>query len=129
MEGRAAHVSSDAFFQALPVLWEYLGPRMQTKKDIRATCSGARLQHDRLLSHLHITLGRSPGMGKKRTKEIPPPPFFLWKVLQVRRREGTGQREELGAMLHAVVGRGAPLQTVAVCFAQTANRRRTEAEL
>ncbi len=110
-QGRAAHVSSDAFFQALPVLWEYLGPRTQAKKDIRATCSRARLQHDRLLSHLPITLGRSHRLGSKGAKEMPPPP------------------EELGALLRAVVGRGAPLQSLTVRFERTADRQRTEAEL
>lgn len=110
-QGRAAHVSSDVFLEALPVLWEYLGPQSQAKKHIRATCSRARLQHDRLLSDLNITLGRPPLWGLKGAEVMPP------------------SLKELGATLRAVVGRGAPLQSLSVRFQHTADRRRTEAEL
>ncbi len=105
------HVSAEAFLQATTVALGHLESKAQ--KAIRATCRAGRLQHDRLLTHMRLTLGRethlegSPGGAAS---------------------QGPSTPQQLLESLHAAVGRGARPQSLAVCFRDHADGRR-EAQL
>lgn len=49
------HASTDAFLQATCIAWGHLQPA--ECKAVRASCSGGLRLHDRLLTHLQLTLG------------------------------------------------------------------------
>ncbi len=86
------HVSSEAFLQATTVAWGHL--QKAERKAIRATCHSGRLQHDRLLTHLHLTLGDV-------TQQYDDP---------------SQCPHRLRASLQAVIRRGARLRCLSLCF-------------
>ncbi len=102
------HVSADAFLAATCIAWSHLQPA--ERKAIRACCRAGRLQHDRLLSHLRLTLGPSSPDGSSSQA-----PTIL-------------EPHQLRDSLHGVLGRGARLQSLAVRFGDSRDGRR-EAQL
>ncbi len=95
-------VSPEAFLRGASIAWAHLQPKEQ--KAIRATCRSGRQLHDRLTTHLRVTLGRDPAQ-RERQQHQPSPP-------------------ELRTSLGAVVRRGARLQSLTVWFRNAQDRQR-----
>lgn len=99
-------VAPEAFLQGASIAWAHLLPNEQ--KAIRATCRNCRQLHDRLTTHLRLTLGRDPA--------------------QRQRQQHQPSRPELRTSLGAVVQRGAQLKSLTVWFRNAQDRQR-EAQL
>ncbi len=107
----AARVSAEAFLQAACIAWGRLQPA--ERKVIRACCRAGRLQHDRLLCDLRLTLGSGPALQ------------------QGNREPSTTMQatpQQIKASLHAAMGRGARLQSLSVRVKEGADGHR-EAQL
>lgn len=99
------HASGEAFFQAIAVAWGHL--QRYERKAIRATCRAGRLQHDSLITHLRMRLGGDTEVYGDPSQSPP----------------------RLRALLQAVLGRGARLQVLTVCFSETSFEGQEEAQL
>ncbi len=107
----ARHASTDASLQAACTAWDHLQPA--DRKAVRASCRGGRLQHDRLLTHLQLTLGATrpqeaadAGYGNGHNNEN--------NMINIA--HGSPTAEQIRASLQAVLGRGARLGSLAVYF-------------
>lgn len=101
-------VSPEAFMRAVSVAWGHLKP--PARKAIRATCRSGRLQHDSLLTELHIVLGEGGPRKKGATKAA------RQQQQQEQQQQSEPTSQELRISLQAVLGRGARLQALKVRF-------------
>ncbi len=103
------HVSAESFLQGTTIAWGHLQPA--ERKAIRACCRAGRLQHDRLLGELRLSLGKSMPQrdGLDPGPLLPAPSQVLSSLL-------------------AAVGRGARPQLLELWF-KDANDEQREAQL
>ncbi len=95
-------VSAEAFLQGTTIAWGHLQPA--ERKAIRACCRAGRLQHDRLLGELRVTLGDgAPLSSGPDPNRAPPPP------------------SQLRASLQGLMGRGARPQSLSLSFVDWRN--------
>ncbi len=107
--------STDAFIQATCIAWQHLQPA--DRKAVRASCRGGRLQHDRLLTHLQLTLGatrpqeaidagnNNNNYYKNNNNEN-----------KITIAHGSPAAGQIRTSLQGVLARGARLGSLAVCF-------------
>ncbi len=110
----ARHASTDAFLQATCTAWGHLQPA--DRKAVRASCRGGRLQHDRLLTHLQLTLGAT------RPQEAAGAGYSNNNITSSAL--GSPTADQIRASLQAVLARGARLGSLTICFTDDRDGRR-----
>ncbi len=98
--------------QGASVAWAHLQP--EERKSIRATSRAGRQLHDRLTTHLRLTLGRDPDPNEQQQEQ--------------QQQQHQPSPRELRESLGAVVRRGGRLQSLTVWFRDASDGRR-EAQL
>ncbi len=102
--------SPDTILRGVSIVWDYLQPA--ERRAVRATCRSGRQLHDRLTTHLRLTLGQDPGQREQQQQQ------------QQHYQQQQPSPRELRASLRALVRRGARLQLLTVWFRDASDRRR-----